>query len=97
MLKIYGNKASGFSASYEQTTEDLEKLTFCPFCGMSHDLEISNTHTACYTVDCNNCGASMNGGLSKGYNGGKILTMGRCAGLHALALLQVIERWNTRD
>lgn len=32
----------------------------CPFCG-SRDLELSNTHTPCFWVECSNCEAQVSG------------------------------------
>lgn len=36
------------------TEEERRNLLPCPHCG-SADLELSNTHTACYTIQCLGC------------------------------------------
>lgn len=40
--------------------ESEAKLLPCPFCG-SDDLEICNTHTPSYWVECHKCGAEAHG------------------------------------
>lgn len=96
MLKIFGNKAEGYSASHEETGEYLDLLLDCPFCGERDDLDIVNTHTPSYNIECNNCGGTMVGGNPNGYWGQPIRTTTRCAGLHAAAIEKAVERWNTR-
>ena len=36
------------------TPKELEDIKPCPFCG-SFDLQLKNTHTAAYWIDCNSC------------------------------------------
>jgi hypothetical protein len=38
------------------TDKEFSTLRACPFCG-SDDLELCNTHTACYWICCNACDA----------------------------------------
>ena len=38
----------------------LDPLVPCPFCG-SEDLELSNTHTPYFSVECQECGAEVHG------------------------------------
>jgi hypothetical protein len=41
------------------------ELLPCPFCG-GHNLEIANTHTPSFWVQCNDCEAQVSGGYFKG-------------------------------
>lgn len=96
MLTIYGDKEGGFSGSYQSTQHDIAKLGHCPFCNTDNCLDIHNTHTPSYWVQCDNCGAEKHGGLPTGYAGGRIRGQARCAALHASALHLAITGWNTR-
>ncbi len=40
--------------------EPNNKVSPCPFCG-GDNLDLHNTHTACYTVECISCGANVTG------------------------------------
>jgi Lar family restriction alleviation protein len=37
-----------------------DKVRGCPFCGGA-DIQVYNTHTACYTVTCEGCDAEVHG------------------------------------
>lgn len=65
----------------------------CPFCGSPH-LNISNTHTPSFTVECDNCDAQISGG----YCGGAPFKS-RPAALRAYrrAFKRAVEAWNKRD
>lgn len=39
---------------------ELVGLPVCPFCG-SDCLEVTNTHTPCFTVECQDCGGNISG------------------------------------
>jgi glutathione S-transferase len=69
-------------AEYEPTVDP--ELKPCPFCGGS-DLEVANTHTASYWVECM-CGAQRGGTPQNG----------RSRRSHRLAFLDAINAWNER-
>lgn len=46
-------------------TGQTNKLKPCPFCG-STDIDLSNTHTAAFSVECNDCGAEAHGEYFEG-------------------------------
>ena len=63
----------------------------CPFCG-SWRVNISNTHTACYTVSCENCVGEITGkSLEKTWklSGSKVAD-------HLKAIRSAVDLWNTR-
>jgi len=64
----------------------------CPFCG-SWLINITNTHTACYSVECNACGVEMTGPSfekeSREGAVGKVLD-------HLSAIRAVVRLWNRR-
>jgi len=62
-----------------------DELLPCAFCG---DIEISleNTHTASYWLECQRCGAQVNG---ESEPGNSILD-------HECAAFSAIEKWNSR-
>jgi hypothetical protein len=66
-------------------------LARCPHCA-SDLLEVSNTHTACHTVQCLVCHSEITGtsfqGSFRSWNG--------CVRSHARALADVLYRWNMR-
>jgi len=49
---------------YDQVTKHVgledEEVKPCPFCG-SRDIAICNTHSALYWMECQNCGAQVDG------------------------------------
>ena len=75
----------GIISAHHQSGIDPPLLP-CPFCG-GDDLEVGNTHTPSYTVECVSCGAQ--GGDCKS---GK----GRSKAAHRGAFLSAIRAWNTR-
>ena len=62
-------------------------LTPCPFCGCAV-LELSNTHTASYWIECTNCGAQVTG--EPFYGDDKALN-------HLLAKRSAVKAWNRRE
>lgn len=65
---------------------DGETVYPCPFCG-SDDIELTNTHTACYWCECQNCGAQVTGEAYEGDHS---------ENAHKVAALSAIKAWNTR-
>jgi len=91
-LEIWGNKEAGFSAHGEYEPKIDQPLEPCPFCG-SHDLEVSNSHTPSYSVECLCCEAEKCGA----YHYGKKCKTERKAELeHRKAFTSAIQEWNKR-
>ena len=63
----------------------------CPFCG-SADLELHNTHTAYYCVECNECGAQVSGKPFGTRLPSNKLTMAN----HRRAKASALAAWNRR-
>lgn len=63
----------------------------CPFCGGSN-LELSNTHTACYSVECNDCGAQITGENLTGNYASEKIPLTR----HIKAKSSALLAWNRR-
>lgn len=76
----------------EMTPEDREKLAPCPFCGETDGLEVTNTHTPSYWVECI-CGARMDGEYFEPRRNASKASLLR---LHEKAKASVIDRWNRR-
>ena len=63
----------------------------CPFCG-STTIEISNTHTCCYSVVCESCGAEVTGpSLHKNWK-----SVARQVADHLRAIRIAVAKWNLR-
>lgn len=62
----------------------------CPFCGGA-DLELSNTHTACYTVVCP-CGVEVTGASFSGNYSSDRIPRAR----HVTAKANALAAWNRR-
>jgi Lar family restriction alleviation protein len=60
----------------------------CPFCGGT-DMEVENTHTPSYAVECEDCGAAI--GTPPGLTDGA-----KTRANHRRAFLAAISAWNTR-
>jgi hypothetical protein len=63
----------------------------CPFCG-SDNIELHNTHRACYTVECVRCGAEL---MGKNY-GGDIASDKLSRRHHTDAKRSALAKWNAR-
>lgn len=79
------------------TARDRENLESCPFCG-GDDLELSNTHTACYWVSCLACEEAgfrveVTGRSFGGDRPSEQLSLGQ----HRRAKASAIEGWNRRS
>lgn len=66
----------------ELTKED--RVLPCPFCG-SKNIELWNTHTACYSVECLDCSAQVTGESHSETKRG-----------HLQAKRAALATWNTR-
>lgn len=92
-LQINGDSQQGFSAHYDETkTKEDAKLKGCPFCG-SENVEIGNTHTPAYFVQCVDCNAETHAT----YTYGKALkTRKQCQREHQRSFMSAVDAWNTR-
>ena len=64
----------------------------CPFCG-SGTVKISNTHTACYTVACETCGAEVTGrSAERNWKTARSKVKD-----HLLAIRDAVKMWNRRS
>lgn len=74
------------------TSGDLDlTLLPCPFCGSSA-VELSNTWTASYHVECEDCGAEGPSSTRRTTARGN-----RSPKVHREAALEAAERWQTRS
>jgi len=69
------------------TSRERKSLPPCPFCG-GRELSLENTHTACYHVHCDSCGAEA---------GGDYVYLPNLRRAHALAKRRAIAAWRRRD
>lgn len=77
--------------------EGRPELKPCPFCGADgEELEVCNTHSPSYWIDCLSCGGSIHPGPPSSYNGGRIRSKAKALALHEDALQKVVDVWNTR-
>lgn len=76
---------------FELSPED--KILPCPFCG-SHDIELCNTHTPSYWMECQECDAQVHGE----YGPDLVSGPGSYGSLrqHEAAAKSAIAAWNRR-
>lgn len=79
------------SATYDPAKHG--KLKKCPFCG-SADLEVNNTHTPSFWVECLNCSAEVHGDYDSA-NDKPSSFLERCD-LYIRALVSAVTCWNRR-
>lgn len=91
-IQVFGNAAHGFSASSECTTADIARLRECPFCG-GRDMDIVNTHTPCYWVECNDCETQKH---DVDGSGNPLPDEASARAAHEASVERVIAAWNTR-
>jgi ribosomal protein L37AE/L43A len=65
------------------------KLEACPFCG-SNNIELLNTHTPAYWIECDDCTANIHG---KSYGNKKDMDD---INKHRASALSAIRKWNGR-
>lgn len=73
------------------TIDGNDNVRPCPFCG-SGDIELQNTHRACYVVVCLGCDAEVHGESFGVYLKSENLTMRH----HKSAKQSALEKWNRR-
>ncbi|EIP9221027.1 Lar family restriction alleviation protein [Salmonella enterica] len=92
-IEMYGDPGD-FSGSFDDDGQHYgHTLAPCPFCGQDDELEICNTHTASFWVECG-CGAQMDGG----YNAwaGISKTKEEALAHFEEALRDAVNNWNNR-
>lgn len=68
----------------------------CPFCGSQH-MTISNSHTPCFQVDCDNCTGQVTGAaVYARSNGGRYQTRKAALAGYRRAFKSAINAWNRR-
>ena len=91
-LQVYGT-AGRWSGSYEAVDDrDTRRLAACPHCGFTHTLEICNTHTPSYWIECE-CGAQWHGGYVET---GRKASRAKVIAAHRKAMDNAIRGWNRR-
>lgn len=98
IVEICGRNGDWFTSIDEgDNPENRPNLLPCPFCGADgEELEICNTHTSSYWIDCKSCGGSVHPGPPIGHLGNKVRTKAAALELHGKALAKVVGVWNTR-
>lgn len=95
-LKIYGMKGR-WSASPESPGGEpvyaAHVLKPCPFCGEQDRLELANTHTASYWIECEACEATARD--PKG-SGNPYRTKAAAKKAHHQSMRRTIATWNRR-
>jgi len=86
-----GDNKQGWSCGQFRKTDD-DKLKPCPFCGGTN-LEMVNTHTAAYWVQCETCGAEC--GDPTPY-GSRLMTKAFAMKIHRASFRRAAKAWNTR-
>lgn len=86
-----GPEYGGYSGNFAYEEKEHGKLKPCPFCG-NRELEVTNTHTASYWVECLECGAEVSGE----YGGDGFQTETAFRAGHELALRSAVKAWNRR-
>lgn len=91
-FRIQG-EAGYYSVSFiDDGKHDGHALRGCPFCGGT-DVEICNTHSPAYWIECLECGAECPGDTD---DEASCATELEALNTHNRALLSAVERWNTR-
>lgn len=92
MLQIFGTHGD-YSASFDDDGSHAGfALKPCPFCG-STDVELGNTHSASYSIECLNCDGSIQG-ERKGAQ--RPRTKLACEAAHRQAMRSAADKWNRR-
>lgn len=78
-------KDAGGTKHVQLTDEEIKP---CPFCG-SDDIELCNTHTAAYWMECQECSAQVDG---KSYEGAS----GKEEENHLMSAESAVQKWNCR-
>ncbi|ENQ1546054.1 Lar family restriction alleviation protein [Salmonella enterica] len=92
-IEIYGDPGY-FSGSYQDDGKHYgHTLAPCPFCGKDDELEIANTHTAIFWIQCE-CGAEMTGQHNDDAQGCR--TEAEALKEFEAAMLWAVDDWNSR-
>ncbi|EJK7981688.1 Lar family restriction alleviation protein [Citrobacter koseri] len=93
IIEIYGT-ANDFSGGFDDDgNHHGHKLLPCPFCGKDDTLEICNTHTPIFWVECG-CGAEKHGEYIDG--AGNTSTKVEALANYTKALVSAVNAWNSR-
>lgn len=93
-IEMYGDPGD-WSGSFEDDGKHMGyQLLPCPFCHSAENLEICNTHTATFWIECE-CGAQMHGGYHAFAQRAKTQEEARAGFMEAL--VWVVDQWNHRN
>lgn len=93
IIEIYGT-ANDFSGGFDDDgNHHGQTLLPCPFCGKDDALEICNTHTPVFWIECE-CGAERHGEYIDG--AGNTSTKAEALANYTKALVSAVNNWNTR-
>ncbi|EBF4783694.1 hypothetical protein AC369_14375 [Salmonella enterica subsp. diarizonae] len=93
IIEIYGT-ANDFSGGFDDDgNHHGYKLSPCPFCGKDDTLEICNTHTPIFWIECG-CGAEKHGEYIDG--AGNTSTKIEALTNYTKALVSAVNAWNSR-
>lgn len=81
----------GSSPRYNFVLDGSENLLPCPFCG-STNLELANTHTPSYWIECLDCDCKLSGGCGPDLAGDAATLKAQ----HKASAEDAITKWNTR-
>ena len=94
-LQLYGD-GNDVSGTYEDDGNHAgHRLEPCPFCGSTR-VELANTHTPSYWIECRKCSAQAHGNMPSGA-GGQIATDRDALRFHLRAIRSAVRAWNRRS
>lgn len=85
------NRRNG-SKNHHFELEPTDDVKPCPFCG-SRDLELQNTHTPSYRIECQSCPATISGEYGPDLVGGRYGSERQ----HRASAESAVAAWNRRD
>lgn len=99
IFDFFSKKRGHFSAHGEYEHGIDPPLACCPFCGAEgEDLELTNTHTPFYSVECQNCDAQgPTGRDTKAPASGRYRSAADYERAHRDAFGNAIVLWNDRS
>lgn len=92
-VQMYGGpEHGGWSGTLAYDPAVHEEVAPCPFCG-SEEVEINNTHTPYYWLECQGCNARMD---ADSFDFGRMTTEREWKDAHTESMRSAIANWNAR-